>query len=151
MADFDLDSVLNQIVGKAAGNSDFLNQLQNEPAKALENMTGIDLPDEQIDAVVKKMGGITGLVEAYNNGGADNVIKEAAVAGAESALGGSKESDSTDTSDSSGSIVGDLLESVMGSSSESTSDKKSSSKKKKSSDEGENIAGEILGDILGSK
>lgn len=167
MADFDMSSVLQQIVGKAAGDNSLLEQLKNEPAKALENMTGIDLPDEQIDAVVKKMGGIEGLVKAYNEGGADGVLKEAAIAGAENAISGTGSSSSKDSdggivgdllegvlggssSDSSGgNAVGELLEGVLGGGEETTS--KKSSKKSSSKKSESNAAGEILEDLLGGK
>ncbi len=100
MADFDLAGTVESIVGKAAGDNDLLKQINEEPAKAIENMTGIDIPDEQIDAVVKKLGGIEGLVADYtkkDGGGVQGVVDAA-----EAAV-------SSEVSDNVGSAIGSLF------------------------------------------
>lgn len=151
MAGFDIGSLLSQVAGKASDDNDFLYELQDSPAKAIENLTGVNLPDEQIDAIVKQMGGLDSIISIYQSEGTDGLLKKLAGAEAGSVvadlLGGKTETPSTETKKESegDNIAGELLEGILGG-----NDKKSSSKKSKDSGS-ENIAGEILGDILGSK
>lgn len=42
-----------QIVEKAKSDPEFHEQLTKEPIKAVENLLGVDLPDEQLKAIVE--------------------------------------------------------------------------------------------------
>lgn len=43
---------IDQVVDKAKKDPDFMKKFQNDPEKALESLTGIDIPDGAIDQVV---------------------------------------------------------------------------------------------------
>ncbi|MEG0027516.1 MAG: hypothetical protein RR955_02820 [Raoultibacter sp.] len=68
MTEFDIAGAVDQIMGKVAGDEGLLGQLKEDPAGTLESMTGIDIPTEQIDAVVAKLGGVDGLVGDLTSG-----------------------------------------------------------------------------------
>ncbi|MEG2863921.1 MAG: hypothetical protein RR862_00850 [Eggerthellaceae bacterium] len=77
MAEFDIEGTVKQIMDKATGDEGLLAQLKEDPAGALENMTGIDIPNEQIDAVIAKLGGIEGLIGDFASGkGINGVIED---------------------------------------------------------------------------
>ncbi|MEF9925154.1 MAG: hypothetical protein RR917_02750 [Eggerthellaceae bacterium] len=95
MAEFDIEGAVKQIMDKATGDEGLLGQLKNDPAGAIENMTGIDIPNEQIDAVIEKLGGVEGLVGDLTSG---------------KGLGGIVE----DVEQAAGGIAGDLLGGLFG-------------------------------------
>ncbi|MEG1624253.1 MAG: hypothetical protein RR300_05270 [Raoultibacter sp.] len=92
MAEFDIKGAVDQIMNQAAGDDGLLAQLKKDPAGAIENMTGIDIPNEQIDAVVAKLGGVEGLIGDFVNGkgigGVIDDVEKAAGGVAEDLLGG---------------------------------------------------------------
>ncbi|MBQ7989571.1 MAG: hypothetical protein IJ251_00815 [Oscillospiraceae bacterium] len=56
----DIKAKVEEIVNKAKSDPAFMEQLKTDPVKALESVTGIDLPDEQVKAfaetIKEKMG-----------------------------------------------------------------------------------------------
>ena len=72
----DIQKIINDVLAKLKGDDNLIAKFKAEPTKTLESLIGIDLPDEQIDAVVKgvlakinvdevasKAGGIMGWVK----------------------------------------------------------------------------------------
>lgn len=72
----DIQKIINDVLAKLQGDDNLIAKFKAEPTKTLESLIGIDLPDEQIDAVVKgvlakinvdevasKAGGIIGWVK----------------------------------------------------------------------------------------
>ena len=43
---------IDEIVNKVKNDGDFANKFQNNPTKAVEEVIGIDLPDEQINGII---------------------------------------------------------------------------------------------------
>lgn len=71
---FDIKKIIEDIVAKIKGDKDFGEKFQKDPTKAVEGVIGVDLPDDQINAVVEgvkakinldgiagKLGGLGGL------------------------------------------------------------------------------------------
>lgn len=149
MAGFDINDILQQIVGKAAGDNDILDGLMSNPAKALENMTGIDIPDEQIDAIIEKMGGIEGLVKDFQQGGMNGVVQGAESAAVQDVssnvlngiIGGVGGSSEGASSDNGGNIVGEILGGLTGNGNESSGNV--------SEGGNGNVAGEVLQGLIG--
>ena len=68
----DVKSIVEQIVKKLQGNQDLLTKFKSDPVKTIEGVSGIDLPDNLEDEVVKgvkaalasdKLSGIAGAVK----------------------------------------------------------------------------------------
>ncbi|MBR4225122.1 MAG: hypothetical protein IKR73_09965 [Oscillospiraceae bacterium] len=49
----DIKAKVEEIVNKAKSDPEFLAQLKEDPVKAIEGITGLDLPDEQVKAVAE--------------------------------------------------------------------------------------------------
>ncbi|MBR7038208.1 MAG: hypothetical protein IKI21_03040 [Oscillospiraceae bacterium] len=49
----DIKAKIEEIVNKAKSDKDFAAKLQKDPVKTVEDLLGVDLPDEQIKAVVE--------------------------------------------------------------------------------------------------
>ena len=49
----DIKAKSEEIVNKAKSDKDFAAKLQKDPVKTVEDLLGVDLPDEQIKAVVE--------------------------------------------------------------------------------------------------
>lgn len=49
----DIQKMISDVLEKLKGDDKLLAKFKASPAKTLEGLIGIDLPDEQIDAVVK--------------------------------------------------------------------------------------------------
>lgn len=49
----DIQKIINDVLAKLKGDDNLIAKFKAEPTKTLESLIGIDLPDEQIDAVVK--------------------------------------------------------------------------------------------------
>ena len=49
----DIQKIITDVLEKLQNDSDLLAKLKDSPAKTIEGLIGIDLPDEQIDAIVK--------------------------------------------------------------------------------------------------
>lgn len=49
----DIQKIINTVLEKLEGNNDLVNRFMKEPVKTLEELTGVDLPDDQINAVVE--------------------------------------------------------------------------------------------------
>ena len=49
---FDLEGIVKDLVSKITGDKDLLQGFQKDPIGTLEKKLGIDLPDEQLNAVV---------------------------------------------------------------------------------------------------
>lgn len=47
-----ITEMINTVVAKLKADDELMAQFQKEPIKALEKLLGVDLPDEQIQAVV---------------------------------------------------------------------------------------------------
>ncbi len=60
---------VEEITNKIKNDSDFANKFKNDPVKAIEEVSGIDLPEEQINQVV-------GLVKTKINFDNNNGIAE---------------------------------------------------------------------------
>ncbi len=48
----DIKEKLSDITNKVKNDKDFKNELKKDPVKAVENLTGIDIPDDKVDKVV---------------------------------------------------------------------------------------------------
>ena len=49
---FDIKKIVNDLVEKIQANPKLLQQFKTEPVKVVEELIGIDLPDDQIEKVV---------------------------------------------------------------------------------------------------
>lgn len=49
----DIQKIINTVLEKLEGNDNLVNRFMKEPVKVLEELTGVDLPDDQINAVVE--------------------------------------------------------------------------------------------------
>jgi len=68
----DIKAKIEEIVSKIQNDKDFASAFMNDPAKALESVVGIDLPDDQINALIQgvkskisvdKVGGVLGSIK----------------------------------------------------------------------------------------
>ncbi|MDY5731166.1 MAG: hypothetical protein SPL05_06515 [Eubacteriales bacterium] len=48
----DIQNLISQVMGALNGNADMMSQFQANPVKAVESILNIDLPDEQINAII---------------------------------------------------------------------------------------------------
>lgn len=48
----DIKAKIDEIVNKVKSDDDFADKFKNEPVKAVEDVIGVDLPDDQIQKVV---------------------------------------------------------------------------------------------------
>jgi len=48
----DIKEKIDKVVDKVKSDKNFKNKLMKDPVKALEEVLGVDLPDEQIDKIV---------------------------------------------------------------------------------------------------
>ena len=48
----DIGNIVNQIVEKLKADPDLMEKFTKDPGEALEKLTGIDLPNDQLDAVI---------------------------------------------------------------------------------------------------
>lgn len=48
----DIKAKIEELTGKIKNDPDFAKKFQNDPVKAVEGVLGVDLPDDQIHAVV---------------------------------------------------------------------------------------------------
>ena len=49
------NDMVQQLIKKAKDNPQLLDQLTTHPAKTIEQLIGVDLPDEQVDEIIKKV------------------------------------------------------------------------------------------------
>ena len=49
----DIGSKIQEIVTKIQNNKDFAAEFSANPAKAIETIVGVDLPDDQVNAVIE--------------------------------------------------------------------------------------------------
>ncbi|MDE7281003.1 MAG: hypothetical protein K2N36_04620 [Ruminiclostridium sp.] len=49
---FDIKAKIDEVVNKVKSDKDFAAKFQKEPIKAVEDVLGVDLPDDQIKSVV---------------------------------------------------------------------------------------------------
>lgn len=49
---FDIKAKIEEIVGKIKGDKKVAEKFKNDPIKTIESLIGIDLPDDQLKAVV---------------------------------------------------------------------------------------------------
>ena len=49
----DIQKIISDVLAKLEGDNGLLAKFKANPTKTIESLIGIDLPDEQIDAVVK--------------------------------------------------------------------------------------------------
>jgi len=49
----DIKAKIEEIVNKVKGDKDFAAKFTSDPVKAVEGVIGIDLPDDQINAVIE--------------------------------------------------------------------------------------------------
>mgnify|MGYP002626000196 CR=1 FL=1 len=72
----DIKAMIEEVVNKVKNDKDFRTQFIKDPVKAVENVTGIDLPDEKVKEIIKvvksnvnleeisgKLGGIGGIID----------------------------------------------------------------------------------------
>jgi len=48
----DIQKIISEVLGKLNGNDDLIKKFTADPVKTLESLLNIDLPDEQINAVI---------------------------------------------------------------------------------------------------
>ena len=48
----DIKKIVEEVTDKLKNNPELLKMFQSDPIRALESLTGIDLPDEQLEPVV---------------------------------------------------------------------------------------------------
>lgn len=53
----DIKKKIEEIVKKIQDNEDFAKEFQKDPVKAVESVVGIDLPDDQINALIEGIKG----------------------------------------------------------------------------------------------
>lgn len=53
----DIKNKIEEIVTKIQENKDFAVEFQKDPAKAIESVVGIDLPDDQVNALIEGVKG----------------------------------------------------------------------------------------------
>ena len=53
----DIKKIIEDIVAKIKGDKDITRNFQKDPAKTVEGLIGVDLPDDQINAVVEGVKG----------------------------------------------------------------------------------------------
>lgn len=49
---FDIKAKIDEVVNKVKSDKDFATKFQKEPIKAVEEVLGVDLPDDQIKSVI---------------------------------------------------------------------------------------------------
>ena len=49
----DIQKIINDVLAKLKGDDGLLAKFKANPVKTLEDLTGLDLPDDKIDAVIK--------------------------------------------------------------------------------------------------
>ncbi len=49
----DIKAKIEELVGKIKGDSSLLSKFTSDPVKTLEELIGVDLPDEQIEEILK--------------------------------------------------------------------------------------------------
>lgn len=59
----DIQKIITDVLEKLQSDSDLLAKFKDSPTKTIEGLIGIDLPDEQIDAIVKGVMAKTNLDE----------------------------------------------------------------------------------------
>ena len=59
----DIQKIISDVLEKLQNDNDLLAKFKESPAKTIEGLIGIDLPDEQIDAVAKGVMAKISLVE----------------------------------------------------------------------------------------
>ena len=52
MADFDIQGKITEIVSKLKDDKNLLAKFKNDPIKTVEDLIGVDLPDEAIKSIV---------------------------------------------------------------------------------------------------
>ena len=50
---FDIKKLIEDIIAKIKGDKDIGEKFQKDPTKTVESLIGVDLPDDQINAVVE--------------------------------------------------------------------------------------------------
>ncbi len=65
---FDIKAKIEEIVNKIKGDKDLASKFQSDPIKTVEGLIGVDLPDDQIKAVVD------GVKAKLGGGGIGNVV-----------------------------------------------------------------------------
>ncbi len=53
MADFDIQGKITEIVSKIKDDKDLLGKFKDDPIKTVEELIGVDLPDEAIKGIVE--------------------------------------------------------------------------------------------------
>lgn len=63
----DIKGKIGDITDKVKNDKDFQKDLKKDPVKAVENLTGIDIPDDKVDKVVDaakdKLGDVLGKIK----------------------------------------------------------------------------------------
>ena len=49
----DIKAKIDEVVNKVKNDKDFAAKFQNEPIKAVEDVLGVDLPDDQIKGIIE--------------------------------------------------------------------------------------------------
>ena len=76
MMAIDVQQVISDVMAKAQENPEVLTQLATNPVGVIEQLTGIDLPDEQVNAVVDgiKAKAATGIFGEDGKPGIDDLV-----------------------------------------------------------------------------
>ena len=69
----DIGSKIQEIVAKIQNNKEFASEFSTNPVKAIESIVGIDLPDDQVNAVIE---GVKGKLSVDQAGGILGSIKK---------------------------------------------------------------------------
>ena len=51
----DIKKIIEELIAKIKDDKDFGSKFKSDPVKAVEKATGVDLPDEKIEKVVKEV------------------------------------------------------------------------------------------------
>lgn len=71
--DLDVKAIVEKVVDKAKNDPKFMDSLKKDPEKALESVTGIDIPDGAVDQVVA---GVKAKVSLDKVAGIANLLKK---------------------------------------------------------------------------
>lgn len=66
----DIKSSVEELVTKIKNEPDFMNKFNQNPAQAIESVIGVDLPDDQINAIVEGVKAKIGIEKAADKLGA---------------------------------------------------------------------------------
>ena len=73
LKDIDIKGSIDKLVEKAKADDSFFNKLKENPVKAVEDLLGVDLPDEAVKKIVE---GVKAKLSFDNEGGLGGLLKK---------------------------------------------------------------------------